>query len=81
MCKIFTIFGVWIRGYMRTNIEIDVELLNAGLDLSGLKTKKDLVNEALKEFVKMLRRKEMKSLRGKVAWEGDLEDMRTYGYE
>ena len=44
---------------MRTNIDLDEKLVNRGLKLSGLRTKKDLVNMALREF---LRRKDQKKI-------------------
>ena len=63
---------------MRTNIDIDDKLLKEAMKLSRIKIKKDLVNAALNEMIKSLRREEFKSLRGKVIWEGNLEEMRTY---
>lgn len=61
---------------MRTNIEIDNDLMNSALQLSKIKTKKEVVERALENFIKELRRKEMLELRGKVEWEGDLGEMR-----
>lgn len=63
---------------MRTNIELNKDLVTSALELSGIKTKKDVVNAALEEFVKMLRKKEMRALRGQIVWDGDLDEMRTY---
>jgi Arc/MetJ family transcription regulator len=61
---------------MRTNIEIDNDLMNSALQLSKIKTKKEVVERALENFIRELRRKEMLKLRGKVEWEGDLDEMR-----
>ena len=61
---------------MRTNIVLDDELVNEGLRLTHLRTKKDLVNYALKELVTRKKRKSILELEGKLAWEGDLEDLR-----
>lgn len=61
---------------MRATIEIDAELLKTALNLSQLPSKKAVVDEALKQFVNYLRRRQMLELRGKVRWEGDLEQMR-----
>lgn len=61
---------------MRTNIEIDNDLMDSALQLSKIKTKKEVVERALENFIKELRRKEMLKLRGKVEWEGDLDEMR-----
>lgn len=61
----------------RTNIELDDGFLKEGLKLTHLKTKKELVNYALQELVKRLKRKKILELEGKVKWEGSLEEMRA----
>ncbi|MEO6893606.1 MAG: type II toxin-antitoxin system VapB family antitoxin [Ginsengibacter sp.] len=63
---------------MRTNIEIDDELMKKALKYSKLKTKKEIINEALNEYVKYQMRLNLLSLRGKAKWIGDLDKMRTY---
>lgn len=62
---------------MRTNIEIDDKLIKDTLEATGLKTKRDVVELGLETLLR-LRRQEIlaKNLRGKVKWEGDLEEMR-----
>lgn len=60
----------------RTNINIDDRLLKEGLKLTHLKTKKELVNYALGELVKKVRRKGILKYEGKIKWEGDLNEMR-----
>jgi len=62
---------------MRTNIVIDQQLMEAALKLSGLKSKKAVVEAALKVFVQLEQQRQIKNWRGKLAWEGDLEKMRT----
>jgi Arc/MetJ family transcription regulator len=62
--------------YMRTNIDLDEGLVSRGLLISGLRTKKDLVNMALKEFIRKNDQKKILELRGKIHWQGDLELMR-----
>jgi len=62
---------------MRTSIEIDSDLMDQALKLSQLKTKKEIVNQALEEFVIRLKRLKMLELQGKVEWEGNLDKMRT----
>lgn len=62
---------------MRTSIEIDTQLMEQALQLSQLSTKKEVVNIALKEFVKRLRRLKILELEGKVEWEGNLDEMRA----
>jgi Arc/MetJ family transcription regulator len=61
---------------MRTNIEIDDDLMKKALKYSKLKTKKEIINEALMEYVKYQMRLKMLSLQGKVKWVGDLDKMR-----
>ena len=51
---------------MRTNIVIDDELLNEAFSVSNAKTKKDLIHEALKEFIRLKRRKDLVDLAGAV---------------
>ena len=62
---------------MRTNIHIDDDLLKEAQKLTKIKTKKDVVNYALMELIKMLRRKDLLELRGKAKWVGNLSRMRT----
>ena len=62
---------------MRTNIAIDDKLMDAALKTSGLSTKKDVVEEALKLLVQVKKQSRLKKLRGKLKWEGNLEEMRT----
>jgi len=61
---------------MRTNIVLDDELVKEGLRLTKVKTKKELVNLALRELVQRRKRKRLLEMEGKVEWEGDLEEMR-----
>lgn len=57
---------------MRTNIEIDDEVLAEVRRLTGVRTKREAVDLALRELVARYRRAEILTLRGKVRWEGDL---------
>jgi Arc/MetJ family transcription regulator len=61
---------------MRTNIEIDDGLMKDTLKATGLKTKREVVELALKELLRLLRQSDLKKLKGKFHWEGDLEEMR-----
>jgi Arc/MetJ family transcription regulator len=61
---------------LRTNIELDEKLVSEGLKLTNLKTKKDLVNYALKELVSKKKRKKLINMKGKVEWMGNLSEMR-----
>jgi Arc/MetJ family transcription regulator len=62
---------------MRTNIELDDELVQQAIKLSRLRTKKEVVQEALKNYVAWMKKKELLNLRGRVTWEGDLKEMRS----
>ena len=77
MCIKKRIFVYKPQSTMRTNIDIDDKLLQRALEFSQLKTKKAIVELALQEYVDMMRRRDLLSLRGKVQWDGDLEQMRT----
>jgi Arc/MetJ family transcription regulator len=61
---------------MRTNIIINDELMNEALKLTDLKTKKAVVEEGLKLLVQLKKQQKIKSLRGKLHWEGNLNEMR-----
>lgn len=60
----------------RTNIELDEKLVSEGLKLTRLRTKKDLVNHALRELVAKKKRKRLLKLEGRVEWSGSLNEMR-----
>lgn len=61
---------------MRTNIDIDDKLLEEAMELTGQKTKKAVVEESLKELIRLKRQKRaIEQLRG-IGWEGDLDEMR-----
>jgi Arc/MetJ family transcription regulator len=62
---------------MRTNIDIDDELLAKAMVASGKTTKKDTVHEALELLVRIKQgQTALRKLRGKIEWEGDLDAMR-----
>lgn len=62
---------------MRTNIVIDDRLMRMALKTTGLKTKKEVVEEGLKMLLKIKKQSQLKALRGKLHWEGNIEEMRT----
>jgi len=62
---------------MRTNIVIDDDLMDNVLKATGLKTKREAVELGLKTLLRLRRQEQIKSFRGKLKWEGDLEAMRT----
>lgn len=61
---------------MRTNIDIDDTLLDKARRVTGLRTKKETVEEGLRLLVRLKEQEEILGLAGKVRWEGDLESSR-----
>jgi Arc/MetJ family transcription regulator len=61
---------------MRTNVVIDDELMAQAMKQTGLKTKKAVIEEALRTLVRLKSQEQVRSLRGKLHWEGDLDAMR-----
>ncbi|MFO1465744.1 MAG: type II toxin-antitoxin system VapB family antitoxin [Steroidobacteraceae bacterium] len=61
---------------MRTNIVIDDKLMKDALRATGLKTKREAVELGLRTVVRLHQQKAIRSLRGQVPWQGDLDAMR-----
>jgi Arc/MetJ family transcription regulator len=61
---------------MRTNVDIDDKLMKQALRLSGLKTKRAVIDAALRMFVRVKHQSDILNLAGKVHWEGNLDAMR-----
>ena len=61
---------------MRTNIVIDDKLMQDTLKATGLRTKREVVELGLRTLLRLGRQNEIRRLRGKLAWDGDLEAMR-----
>jgi len=61
---------------MRTNIEIDDQLMTNVLQATGLKTKKDAVELGLQTLLRLQKQAAIKKYRGKLKWDGDLNEMR-----
>jgi Arc/MetJ family transcription regulator len=61
---------------MRTNIVLDDKLVAQGLRLTGLKTRRALMDLALKELIRRRRQRNLLRLRGAVRWEGSLDQLR-----
>jgi Arc/MetJ family transcription regulator len=61
---------------MRTNIEIDDAVLREAQALTGTRTKRETVDLALRELVSRHRRIGVLDLRGRVHWDGDLDESR-----
>ena len=60
----------------RTNIELDDRLVREGMKGFGCKAMSELVDLALRELARDAKRKEILELRGRVRWEGDLDESR-----
>jgi len=61
---------------MRTNVVIDDDLMESALKVSGLGTKKHVIEEGLRLLVQLKSQKEIKRFRGKLEWSGNLNEMR-----
>lgn len=61
---------------VRTNIVLDRKLVEAGLKATGLKTRRELVDFALRELLRHKQQKRLLALKGQVIWEGNLSEMR-----
>lgn len=61
---------------MRTNIEIDDQLMRRAMRSSGARTKRATVEEALRLLIQTRGQASIRRLRGKVPWQGDLETSR-----
>lgn len=61
---------------MRTNIVINDELMTEAMHLTGIKTKREVVEEALRLLIRTTQQKAVLGLRGKIRWDGDLQEMR-----
>ena len=61
---------------MRTTLNIDDQALASAMEHSEGRTKTEVINQALRQFARTRRRKKLLDLRGKVAWEGDIDALR-----
>jgi len=61
---------------VRTNIVLDQDLVEQAKALTGIKTTRAVVHEALQTFVQRREQASVRQLRGKLHWEGDLEASR-----
>lgn len=66
---------------MQNNIYIDKELLQNAMAISGLRTKKAVVNQALKEYCEKQAKLQILKLQGKLVWEGDLAKWRNRNWD
>lgn len=64
---------------IRTNIVLDKQLLDAALQATGITTRRQLIEHALRELVRHKQQRKLLSLKGKIQWTGDLDSMREAG--
>ncbi len=62
---------------IRTNVVLDQDLIEEALELTGLKTKRAVIEEALRLLTQLKRQERVRTLRGRLHWEGDLDALRT----
>ncbi len=62
-----------MEGMMRTNIDIDDALLEEAFSVAQARTKKELIQEALREFIRLKRRKDLTDLAGFVEFHPDFD--------
>jgi len=62
---------------MRTNIVIDDKLMDEVLKATGIRTKREAVELGLKVLLRLKKQERIRNYRGKLDWQGDLDDMRT----
>ncbi|PIV41532.1 MAG: DUF2191 domain-containing protein [Nitrospirae bacterium CG_4_10_14_0_8_um_filter_41_23] len=66
---------------IKTNIVLDDEIIEEAKELTSLKTQRDVVDLALRELVKNLRKKKQLKLRRKGLWEGNFKEMRRKRFD
>ena len=62
---------------MRTNIEINDKLMKDVLKVTGVRTKKEVVELGLKTLIQLKKQENIKNFRGALKWSGDLDEMRS----
>ena len=61
---------------MRTNVVIEDELIAKAMESTGLKTKRAVIEEALRTIIRVKSQERVRDLRGKLRWQGNLDEMR-----
>ena len=60
-----------------STVAIDDDLIQDAMDITGLKSKKETIELSLKTLVQLKKQEEIRRFRGKLNWNGDLDEMRT----
>jgi Arc/MetJ family transcription regulator len=71
-----TVTGAPCDSPMRTNIVIDDALMRQAMQASGARSKREAVELGLRTLVRLQQQGEIRSFRGRLQWEGDLEAQR-----
>lgn len=61
---------------MRTNIVLNDKLVERAQELTGIRTKREVVHEALRTLILLHEQAGIRGLRGRLKWEGDLNEQR-----
>ncbi|MCU0549541.1 MAG: type II toxin-antitoxin system VapB family antitoxin [Leptolyngbya sp. Prado105] len=61
---------------MKTTVSIDHQLLNQALEATGLVTQEEVVELGLQTLIKLKQQSQIKQFKGKLKWEGNLDEMR-----
>jgi Arc/MetJ family transcription regulator len=61
---------------VQTNIVIDDDLMAEAMACTGLKTKKTVIEQALRILIRLKSQEEVRQLRGELSWAGDLDSQR-----
>ncbi len=70
------VYNLLRRYTLRTNIVIDDKLMRDTLRATGLRTKREVVEQGLETLLRLRKQAEIRQFRGKLNWQGDLESMR-----
>jgi len=62
---------------MRIDVTIDDELMTSALKLGGYRTKRSAIEAGLQLLVQIKGQEKLRQLKGRIEWEGDLDEMRT----
>ena len=62
--------------YKRTNIELDFDLVKDVMQKYQFKSIKEAVNFSLAKMVESKKRSDLLQMKGKIKWEGNLDEMR-----
>ncbi|MGC9393819.1 MAG: type II toxin-antitoxin system VapB family antitoxin [Anaerolineae bacterium] len=65
---------------MNTNVVVDETLVTEAMDLTGIKTRRKVIDTALRAFIRLQQQRAVLALEGAISWEGDLDALRTSRY-